>query len=299
MRRWAVGAAALVTVALGLTGCGKPAGVDGDLINGWALPPEPKIAIPTAPACYSVAAEDPTDVARWPEAVDCGKEHTVETIYVGQFEGEAADRTSPPLAGGTERRQAFGQCTSVAKEYLGADWRTGRLGLFLVLPIELHWDAGARWYRCDVVEYQDFEDYLVASREKSVKGELASGGSLALKCATIKESGGNIDKTFVDCSTQHNGEFVGVYEHPDGTYPTNADARGEADLDGCRGVVASYAGIPNNKDFQYRVGLVVSPFTKAAWELGNRGVRCYAWIPKNITGSVKGIGTSGLPINYA
>ncbi|MBT8228080.1 MAG: septum formation family protein [Dactylosporangium sp.] len=300
MRRGVIGTVLVAAMALAVSGCTKPAGVDGDLINGWALPEEPKIPVPTALACYDVATEDPTEVPKWPEPVDCDKAHTIETLHVGQFDGAEADRTSPPPSGSAGRRQAFEQCSVLATEYLGADWRTGRLELFLVLPIELHWDAGARWYRCDLLEYTDLEDFEVVKRDSSVKGGLAEGSPLALTCATVKADGDTIDKVLpTACSSAHNGEFAGVYDHPDGDYSTDSAARSKANLAGCRGVVAAYAGIPNDKDFQYRVGQVASPFSKAAWELGNRGVRCYVWTPKNVTASVKGAGTSGLPINYA
>ena len=267
MRRRVIAVTVLVTAALALAGCAKPAGVDGNLVNGWALPAEPKIPVPTAPACY---------------------------------DGDAAQRTSPPPSGGPDRRTAFGLCSTQAKDYLGGDWRTGRMELFLVLPSELHWDAGARWYRCDIVEYRDLEDFAVVDRNGSMKGGLLGASDLKLGCATVTASGDSIDKVLpIACSTAHNGEFTGVYDHPDGEYPTDATARSKANLDGCRAVVAAYTGVPNDKDFQYRAGQVASPFSKAAWEIGNRGVRCYVWTPKTFTTSLKGAGVGGLPINYA
>ena len=74
------------------------------------------------------------------------------------------------------------------------------------------------------------------------------------------------------CATAHNGEFAGVYDAPDGPWPTDAATAGTARLDGCRAVVASFAGIPNDTNFQYRTGQIVTPFTEADWEMGNRGV---------------------------
>jgi hypothetical protein len=297
--RRVIGAAVVASALLALSGCGRPAGVDGNLINGWALPAEPKIPVPTAPACYEVTTEDPSEVPKWPAPIDCARPHTVETIYVGQFQGDAAQRDSPPPSGGPDRRAVYDQCGATAKDYLGGDWRTGRMELFLVLPIELHWDAGARWYRCDLVEYRDLESFAVVDREGSMKGGL-SGRDLPLSCATVAAAGDTIDKVLPSaCSTAHNGEFAGIYDHPDGTYPADAAGRSKANLDGCRGIVATFAGIPNDKDFQYRVGQVASPFSKAAWELGNRGVRCYLWTPKNVTNSLKGAGPGGLPINFA
>jgi hypothetical protein len=65
-------------------------------------------------------------------------------------------------------------------------------------------------------------------------------------------------------------------------------------------VIASFAHIPNDDKFRYRVGQVTYGFGKADWDLGNRGVRCYVWMDnKAFTKSLRGVGTGGLPINYA
>ena len=293
-----IGVLLLAAAAFGLTGCSKPSGVDGNLINGWPMPAEPKVPVPEAPACYDLQAEDPTEVPKWPAPVDCSDGHYVETIHVGQFTGADAERGSPPLLGSDGRRRAYAECSAAAEAYLGADWRTGRMQLFLVPPSETYWDAGARWYRCDVLEYQDLTDFAVAERTGAIKGALAPGSSLLLTCMEVTASGDTVEKILpVDCSSPHNGEFTGVYDHPDGDYPTDATARGKANLSGCRGVVAAYVGIPNDDAFQSRVGQVSTAFSNADWELGNRGVRCFVWLPKNVKVSVKGAGPRGLPSN--
>jgi hypothetical protein len=287
--------------ALALTGCGKPAGTDGNLTNGWAMLPEAKIAVPTAPACYTATEEDLTTITKWPAPVDCTSSHNVELIHVGQFTGSDADNTSgAPASGSSGRRKAYEECAEKAKEFLGADWREGRLELTLDVPIPQQWEAGARWYRCDLQEYKDLEDYAVATRFTSLKGALSGDKSEPrIGCLTITEAGSEIDKMLpIACTSPHNGEFAGVWEAPDGTYNPDAAARRAANLAGCRGVVSAYAGIPNDSNFTYRTGQVTTPFNKASWELGNRGVRCYIWLNKNVSNSLKGVGTGGLPINY-
>jgi len=302
VRRKVLGAMALAaTAVLVLAGCGKPAGTDGDLTNGWAMLPAAKIVVPTAPACYTADDDDLTTITKWPEATDCTKSHNVELIYVGQFSDADADSSSgPPASGSPGRRTAYETCASQAKTYLGADWRSGRLELTLDVPISQQWEAGARWYRCDMQEYKDLQNYEVLDRTTSLKGGLVGSADLKLGCMTITEtSAQEIDKILpVACSSAHNGEFAGVWDAPDGAYPTDANARKTANLNGCRAVVASYAGIPNDSNFTYRTGQVATPFNKASWELGNRGVRCYIWLNKNVSNSLKGVGTGGLPINY-
>lgn len=295
MRRTVIGAL-LLAVTFTLAGCVQPDGTDGNLTNGWPLPPDPKLPAPSDGACYQIQTEDPADVAKWPEPVNCDTQHTVETVHLGQYTGADAERSTPPSIGGAEQRKAFEECAAKSKGFLGADWRTGRLGLFLVLPSELHWGAGARWFRCDLVEYKDLEGFAVVSRATSLKGALSATGAVRLLCAEVTNNGNTIDKVLpVPCETAHDGEFAGIYEHPDGPYPLDKAALSKANLDGCRGVVAAYTGVPNDAEIRTRVGQVASPFTKAAWELGNRGVRCYLWSRKPVTGSLKGAGPSALP----
>jgi hypothetical protein len=288
--------------ALALAGCGKPAGVDGNLTNGWAMLPEAKIAVPTAPACYTATEDDLTTITKWPAPVDCTASHNVELIYVGQFTGADADNSAgPPASGSAGRRKAYEDCADQAKSFLGADWRTGRLDLTLDVPITAQWEAGARWYRCDLQQYKDLEDYVVDTRTASLKGALGSGtGDVLLGCQTITEEGADKDLVMrpAACTSAHNGEFAGIWEAPDAAYNPDATARKTANLAGCRGVVSAFAGIANDANFIYRTGQVSTPFNKASWELGNRGVRCYIWQNKNVSKSLKGAGPAGLPINY-
>jgi hypothetical protein len=51
---------------------------------------------------------------------------------------------------------------------------------------------------------------------------------------------------------------------------------------------------------QYRTGTVLVPNGAPEWKDGNHGIRCYAWLnQRKLTRSLKGIGSAGLPINYA
>jgi hypothetical protein len=302
MRRKLVGTLVLAAAALTTASCAKPAGVDGNLTNGWPRMAEAKIEVPAAGACYTApSGADPSEVTKWPAAVACDTSHNVETVHVGTFTGADADRSTPPPGGGPGRRKAYEECGEKAKEYLGDDWRLGRLQLFLVTPVALHWEAGARWFRCDLVEYKDLDEYEIVTRTASMKGGLGQGAPLRLGCLTITQSADKrIDKmTPVECTTSHNGEFAGVFNAPDGTYPADQTARETQNLNGCRGIVAAFAGIPDDSNFRYRTGQIASGFTKSDWELGNRGVRCYIWPGKNVTSSLKGVGPNGLPINYA
>jgi hypothetical protein len=286
-------------MALALSACGPPPGIDGNLVNNWASMPDAVIPVPSAAVCYDVATDDPTSVTKWPAPVDCGLAHTVETAHVGTIEGDDAQAASAPASGSAGRRSAYEKCAAEAKTYLGDDWRTGRLDLVVVFPITLHWQAGARYYRCDLIEYKDLDEYGVVSRTASLKGALTGERSVGLSCMNVTQTAaGRIDKMLpIACGTAHNGEFAGIFDQPDGAYPTDAAAASKARLDGCAKVVAAFAGVPNDRDLQARIGWIALPFSQIEWGLGNRGVRCYANSSDKLTGSIKGAGPGKLPID--
>jgi hypothetical protein len=296
-RRVRLGSIAVAgVVTLLLSACGNPAGTDGDLTNNWKAMPDAVIPTPEAGACYSITTDNPASVTKWPAPVECTAAHTVETVYVGQFTGDEAKESSAPSTGSPGRRRAYEACATEAKTFLGEDWRTGRLELSVVLPIALHWQGGARWFRCDMMEYKDLDDYEVVSRTASLKGGLSGDRPVGLGCIAVTTTNNRIDKmTPVSCTSPHNGEFAGVYDLPDGPYPTDREAASKARLDGCAPVIAAFAGVPNDADLSFRTGWISSPFTEIEWGLGNRGVRCYAHKSSNLTKSIKGVGPSGLP----
>jgi Septum formation len=307
VRRAVVLVVAAVTLLGGCTRPSPPPGVDGDLVNGWPMLPGAVLTEPTAPACYPLPGGTASaDVTSWPEPVACTESHEVELVSVGRFTGADAERATPPIAGGPAMRGAYTRCAADAKTLLGADWRTGRVSLSVDVPSPVLWDAGARWFRCDLQALQDIDRFSIATRTSSLRGALRpDGGELLIGCVKItrKDDGtaaASIDRIFpASCTTPHEGEFAGIYEPPDGEYPADGDARSGANLAGCRPVVAGFVAVPDDANFWSRTGLVTMPYDKTAWELGNRGVRCFVWPPKPVKASLRGAGTKGLPITIA
>jgi hypothetical protein len=289
-----------VVAVLLLSGCagGRSPGVDGNLVDGWPKMPDATLPVPADHACY--APSDPSSrTYQLPAAVGCDTQHTLETIHIGRITGDDAARDIPPPDGGSAQQLEYRDCVNAARAFVGDDWRTGRVGLDLVVPSAAQWDADARWYRCDLVEFTDLDTYEVAQRSASLKDALAGARPLALTCFKVTTKADAVDTMgAVDCGSGHNGEFAGVWEAPPGAYPADETQREKAELAGCRSVVASFAGVPDDNRLQYRVGQITFGFGKGDWDLGNRGVRCYLWMDsKNLTRSMKGAGTGALPIN--
>jgi hypothetical protein len=287
--------AALMVAILALAGCGGPAGVDGSLTNHWPAMPEPSLPAVTAPACYYIdQLKFPSSVSSWPKATPCTATHNVETEFVGAFTGAAAQSGSPPAIDGEAIVAPYAECARTARDYLGDDWRTSHLTLYVVVPKQAHWELGARWYRCDVVDAGPGPGRsLLQDRTTSLKGALAAPGALRLGCLKDLGSGDMIEVT---CADGHNVEFAGMAELPPGPYPDSAgfESLGQQ---ACLSVIAAFVGLPNDADLKYRVGWSYENFSPLDWARGNRGLRCFLYTgSKTLTGSMKGAGAKAFPV---
>ena len=187
-RRWWSVLAVAGMAGLLLAGCGQPAGIDGTLVDDWAPLAEPKPFVPPIGVCHP---GDPTKVASLAsfDPVDCAAPHRTETVHVGAFAGVAAGRPAPPADGSPEIRTAFGECDGKAREYVGNEWRGGRLRLGVALPSAQAWTGGARWFRCDMAEVANVEfNGDVVSRTASVRDALKAPSPLSLGCYSIQRA---------------------------------------------------------------------------------------------------------------
>lgn len=286
--------------AAALAGCGggdPPDGVDGDLAGGWAGFTEPVPFRPEAPACHLDGFAPAAPLAGY-QPVGCDESHLVETVHVGSFEDEAAELDAPPAPDSSEQRTAYRECEKQVEEYLGADFRQGRLWLGVATPSEPGWQGGARWFRCDLMEVESVYGDPVA-RESSLSGTLADDSPLRLGCYTVAVEDGQVEKMSpVACDETHEAEYVGAWRAEDGDYPDPADEDSEALVyEGCRQRVADYASVPNDGDLVYRTGTIADWMSRPDWEAGDRAFRCYLWLPdRELTGSLREAGTEALPV---
>jgi hypothetical protein len=287
----------LTAVVLLTAGCGRPSGVDANLTDDWPPFPTPTLPVPAENACYRVFSTDPAVFAKPRDPVRCADVHEVETIHVGSFAGADGNASYPPVAGGPAMRTAYGDCAGHARDFLGDDWRTGRLRLYITTPNQQYWDDGARWYRCDLVAYRDEALDEADTPIRSLRGALTGDRAYHRGCANLVVSDSLLDTIIgVDCSTAHNGEFGGIFEPPDGPVPTDHNKIAAMYSAGCAGVIARFAGVPDDGNLRHRLGYAALPAGSAAWLTGNRGALCYLWFPdQTVTGSVQGAGPARLP----
>lgn len=296
-----LGIVAVLGAVLVAAGCARPGGVDGDLTDGWAAMAPATGFEPAAGTCHGANFNAVGPRSTY-EEIDCGLRHRTETVYVGTYESPAADADSPPAEGSAGSRAAYKTCDEKATAYLGGAWRTARLWIGVTHPSSAAWNGGARWFRCEVVELSSIEDDGgLVQRVGSLRAALATGSSpLLLTCYAIALDGSGAIAAMpgVSCKARHNAEFAGIWFAKGLPYPRD-DATWAKLHDGCRALIASYAAVPDDKDLQYRTGVVSLPGGSDVWKLGDYGVRCYLWLDgAGLTSSLRGKGTKSLPVQY-
>jgi hypothetical protein len=300
MRRWLTGLALAAAAALLVSGCAPPDGVDGELTDDWPVIGAPAPFVPVAGACHAGDFQPVTRLSSY-EPVDCATEHRVETVHVGTFTGAAGARNAPPATGSDDFRAAFAECDGKAREFVGDEWRAGRLWLGVSAPAPSAWSGGARWYRCDLVELSAVEKTgRPVDRRASLLGALAAADSpLRLTCfqVTLGRVGRVDTMPAIDCAKPHNSEFAGTWTAPASVAHPVRDRDWVPFYDGCYQRVAAYTGVPKDRNLRARTGVVTVPASAADWKAGDRGVRCYLWANEGrFTRSLKGAGPAGLPV---
>lgn len=280
-------------VGLALAGC-TPVGVDGDLVNSWGAMPEPTGFVPDPGVCHQTTYQETVALAEY-LPVDCEREHRTETVHVGEFAGQGAERGSPPSPGSGDWREAYAQCETGAAEYLGADFRHGPLWLGVTVPTEVAWSGGARWVRCEVMELEEEQ------RQGSLAGILTEPSDFALGCfaATVDNDAGvveSLDPT--GCDETHDTEFVGVWHSTEASYPAgDDDAAWRRIHSGCLDLVADFVDVPKDDDLSARSGTIAVPMEQEDWDNGDRGFRCYLWLDGFETDqSLRDAGPGELPV---
>lgn len=301
-RRWLTAAAVAGATVIVLAACGsdRPDGVDGDLTNQWGGFAEAAQFEPEAQVCHPDGHQSTAPLSDY-RPIGCDQPHLLETAHVGSFEDfdEAAELDGPPAPDSSEHRQAYRECEKQAADYLGADFREGRLWLGVTVPSAAGWDGGARWFRCDLMEVESVYGDAV-ERGDTLAGRLAGDSAepgLQLGCYQVAVNDSDVaELSPVACDETHEAEFVGIYRASGGGYP---DGDGEQDnvYDGCREQVAEYVDVPADGNLVYRTGTIADWMSEQDWAAGDRAFRCYLWLPdRELTESLAGDGDDAMPI---
>ncbi|MEV4516653.1 septum formation family protein [Dactylosporangium sp. NPDC049525] len=266
--RWRMIAA---VVLLSLAGCDGAEPVTGATGSAAAASPSAR-SLPGAGMCHTGQSLGMFDYrAVTLNAVDCSAEHQAEIIRVGRL-------TTPPE---NKTREVFTDCDTAAREYVGADWHDGRLGLAVIVPSTEEWIAGDHEYRCALFEFSA-DDFTSRMRTGSLKDGLRGTRPLALTCVDVlgTPDGQGWYKTIdrlapIDCAQPHNGEYTGLYVGADVPHPGMTKlAREVAQF--CNTKAATFLGESPSK-FEKRTDLraFLTGGSPDRWALGDRTSHCY------------------------
>lgn len=278
--------AVVLAVVAVMSGCARV-----DLINQWPSFAEPAGWEPKAGVCSYSFAETSYRTAYAP--TDCTASHTYETVHIGRFGGDAAALDKPPAKGHTALLAAWAECDTKTTEYLGGQWRDAKITIGVSVPSPGNWAGGARWFRCEIAALNE-EFGSRASRSASLKAELAKDSPLKITCFVIPKE----EKQWaaVACDQPHNGEYVGTYLSNETWAWAGDKANGDAIHRKCLSVIAGYVGVADDGNMKYRSGTGYGYPPEDDWAAGDHAMRCYLYLDKNVTRSLKGGGTKALPI---
>lgn len=249
--------AAAVLLLLAATACTGGAAVEGKV----------DVSPPRLGTCRLLTPADIAETSNDSPGVDCSDRHTAETFAVGSFPDHLGDKIDDPALGA----HVFEVCERKFGKFLGGNESLVMRAMVTwawFRPSEAQWDAGARWWRCDVVGGGEESTELVDLPETAAGLLLGRPDDRWMVCvdgASIAES------AKIPCSRRHTWRAVTTIVVGDETDPYPGDRLVEVRTrDYCSDSVGAWLNYPVDYDFGF------TWFHEAEWEAGNRRSICWA-----------------------
>jgi hypothetical protein len=246
----------LVLAALAVTGC----------LPSHGSPPS--TAAPNLGDCRMLTPDDVHRPSNDSPTVSCAQPHTAETYAVASLPRQFDDASYDDSA---VTSYAYHTCARKFIAFTGAD---ESLAMRTILswawfgPSSDAWDAGARWYRCDVIGGGDqtpsYVDLPTTARGLLL-GRPKDKWMVCARGSTVSRS------VKLPCTEQHDWRAVTtiVLGDADTTYPGDHAVQVRT-RDFCSKSVGAWLDYPVDYDFGY------SWFGRAEWDAGNRRSVCWA-----------------------
>lgn len=280
--RFAAGLAALAVLVAGCSGgarTGEPSSPStspssassssGSAASPTAPPTATPAAVPRDRACYEVRYQQAIAPTTGRHPVACARRHTAMTFAVGALDTVVAGHS---LAVDSDRVQAqpARACPTRLAAFLGGSEDDRRLSMLRAVwftPTVEQSDAGASWYRCDVVALAG--DQELAPLTGRLAGVLDDPGTAAryAMCGTAEPGTADFDR--VICSRDHSWRAISVVALADGPYPGEERVRA-AGQGPCQDAGASVAD--DSLDYQWGYEWP----TAEQWADGQHFGRCWA-----------------------
>lgn len=221
MRRTTGALVATLLVAALTSGCGtslEPAKVEPlsqTTATATQPTPGPPPPVPKAGQCYLLNYRQATSPTSDVPPVPCKTKHDTVTVYVGTIK-QVVDGHLLAVDSDAVTTQIADTCPTKLAPWVGGTEDDRRLSRFTVLafsPTLAQSDAGANWFRCDLVAIQS--DKVLATLT-GTKGALDQSGALDRVgiCGTAAPSATSQQR--VICAQPHTWRAVSVIPIPDG-----------------------------------------------------------------------------------
>ena len=241
--------------------------------------PTPVVAPPPPPApevgaCYRLSYAEAIAPTNGDQPVPCRKGHTSQTFAVGRLD-LVSDGHLLAVDSQAVQDQVAKRCPGRLAAYLGATDEQLRLSLLRPVwftPTVEQSDAGAAWYRCDVIAVTG--DRSVAEVDHDLAGSLKTpGGRTEFGiCGTAQP--GTAAFTRVPCGDDHSWRAIRVVDlagqaDQHGSYP-GEDAVKAAGQDPCAAAARAIASDALDYEWGYEWP------TKDQWQAGQTYGRCWS-----------------------
>ncbi len=278
VRRMRTRLTVITLLALGaalLAGCssgGSPDSADKPSAGASASSAPPAPAAPAVGTCHALSLDEATDPVDSGTSVPCGQPHTSVTIKVGKLES-LADGHLLAVDSPTVQARLAKACPPALGGFVGGDRNTQRLSRLQAVwfgPSLQQADAGADWFRCDVVGLR--KEGTLITLPRRMKGVLDADNALDRfgTCGTAAPSAKNFQR--VACSEKHSWRAVDDIDLPsDARYlAKNVTSTGDS---ACKDVASGRANgaLKFTWSFEWP--------TKAQWAAGQR--YGYCWVPES------------------
>ncbi len=175
--------------------------------------------MPPAPpegACYRLTFHELASSANTDHPSLCGETHTTQTIFVGRLHTRAAVDSTPA------RDQMARVCPRKLAHYLGGSPSVRHLSRFNVIwfgPSPAQAEAGARWFRCDVIAFGGPNRLYPLPRPHRLHGILDHTHALAVYGLCGTAAPGSQDFERVICARHHQWRAASTIHLAGDKYP--------------------------------------------------------------------------------
>lgn len=266
---------AALALAVVLTGCSSGDADPGAETPAAAPSSESTAAEEPAPdpgprprvgECHALSFRQAVTVAGRTAPVPCRRPHTAETFFVGRLDLDTkAGHTRRPDSRAAQA-QARRACTTRLPRHLGRDPRALRLSMAQAVwftPSPARAEAGADWFRCDVVVVAAPRTLLRLPR--TTKGWSDAPGTAM--CATAAPGSKGFRR--VTCQSPHSWVAVATVDIPGARLPEEAVIADRMEAP-CRDAARTRAGNPLDLTWSQEIP------TADQWSAGQRYGICWA-----------------------